>query len=262
MAEQKYYWLKLKRDFFRRNEIEVVKAMPSGTEYVLFYLELLLLSLENNGELRITETIPYSDSMLASVTHTDIEIVRGAVTTFTKLGMMEMLDDGTLFMKEVESMTGSETVWAERKRIYRNSLKQIGQSEDNVLQVSDTKSDKSKEYKSLRVKELESNRDKENKSKEIKKENKDSVRFTPPTLEEVDQYIFENGYAVDAEQFISYYESQKWKKANGQPLSDWQAAVRYWERSRKEKKPQNRAAKELQGFYDMADEWSAERSGE
>lgn len=91
---------------------------------------------------------------------------------------------------------------------------------------------------------------------------KDSVRFTPPTLEEVDQYIFENGYAVDAEQFISYYESQKWKKANGQPLSDWQAAVRYWERSRKEKKPQNRAAKELQGFYDMADEWSAERSGE
>lgn len=89
-----------------------------------------------------------------------------------------------------------------------------------------------------------------------------SVRFTPPTLEEVDQYIFENGYAVDAEQFISYYESQKWKKANGQPLSDWQAAVRYWERSRKEKKPQNRTAKELQGFYDMADEWSAERSGE
>ncbi len=262
MAEQKYYWLKLKRDFFRRNEIEVVKAMPSGTEYVLFYLELLLLSLENNGELRITETIPYSDSMLASVTHTDIEVVRGAVDTFTKLGMMEMLDDGTLFMKEVESMTGSETVWAERKRIYRNNLKQIGQSEDNVLQVSDTKSDKSKEYKSLRVKELESNRDKENKSKETKKGNKDSVRFTPPTLEEVDQYIFENGYAVDAEQFISYYESQKWKKANGQPLSDWQAAVRYWERSRKEKKSQNRAAKELQGFYDMADEWSAERSGE
>lgn len=90
---------------------------------------------------------------------------------------------------------------------------------------------------------------------------KGSVRFTPPTLEEVDQYIFENGYAVDAEQFISYYESQKWKKANGQPLSDWQAAVRYWERSRKEKKPQNRAAKELQGFYNMADEWGAERSG-
>lgn len=64
---------------------------------------------------------------------------------------------------------------------------------------------------------------------------KGSVRFTPPTLEEVDQYIFENGYAVDTEQFISYYESQKWKKANGQPLSDWQAAVRYWERSMKEK---------------------------
>ena len=50
MAEQKYYWLKLKRDFFRRNEIEVVKAMPSGTDYVLFYLELLLLSLDHGDD--------------------------------------------------------------------------------------------------------------------------------------------------------------------------------------------------------------------
>ena len=64
---------------------------------------------------------------------------------------------------------------------------------------------------------------------------KDNTRFTPPTLEEVDNYIFKEGYSVDAEQFVSYYESQKWKKANGRPLSDWQAAVRYWERSRKEK---------------------------
>lgn len=261
MAEQKYYWLKLKRDFFRRNEIEVVKAMPSGTDYVLFYLELLLLSLENNGELRITETIPYSDSMLASVTHTDIEIVRGAVQTFTKLGMMEMLDDGTLFMKEVESMTGSETVWAERKRIYRNSLKQIGQSEDNVLPVSDTKSDKSKEYKSLRVKELESNRDKENKSKETKKGNKESVQFIPPTVEEVEDFIFQEGLSIDAEEFFNYYASQKWQKANGRPLSDWQAAARYWERKRKDKPVQSKAAKELHGFYEMADEWGAERSG-
>lgn len=67
------------------------------------------------------------------------------------------------------------------------------------------------------------------------KDSKDSMRFTPPTLEEVDNYIFKEGYSVDAEQFVSYYESQKWKKANGRPLSDWQAAVRYWERSRKEK---------------------------
>ena len=93
------------------------------------------------------------------------------------------------------------------------------------------------------------------------KKSKDSVRFTPPTLEEVDQYIFENGYMVDAEQFVTYYASQKWKKANGRPLSDWQAAVRYWERSRKEKKQQSKAARELNGFYEMADEWAAERSG-
>lgn len=256
MADKKYYWLKLKRDFFRRNEIEVVKSMSSGTEYVLFYLELLLLSLENNGELRITETIPYSDTMLASVTHTDIGIVREAVNVFTKLGMMEMLDDGTLFMKEVESMTGSETVWAERKRIYRSSIKQIGQSEDNVLPMSETVSDKSKENKNTEYK------SKELKSTEIKegKKEKDSARFTPPTVDEVDTYIFEEGYSVDAEEFVSYYASQKWKKANGQPLSDWQAAVRYWERKRKEKPKQNTAEQKLRDAYNAADSWAERRS--
>ena len=56
-------------------------------------------------------------------------------------------------------------------------------------------------------------------------------RFVPPTIEEVREYIRERNSSVDAEAFIDYYASQKWKKANGRPVEDWKACVRTWERN-------------------------------
>jgi len=50
-----------------------------------------------------------------------------------------------------------------------------------------------------------------------------------PTVEEVASYCKERNNSVDAQRFVDYYSSQKWRKANGQPLSDWRAAVRTWE---------------------------------
>ena len=62
---------------------------------------------------------------------------------------------------------------------------------------------------------------------------KGETAFKPPSVEEVADYIFQMGYSFDAEEFVAYYASQKWKKANGRPLSDWQAACRTWECKRK-----------------------------
>lgn len=59
-------------------------------------------------------------------------------------------------------------------------------------------------------------------------------RFTHPTLEEVKAYCEERKNGIDPQHFIDYYASQKWKKANGQPLTDWKAGVRTWERKDKE----------------------------
>lgn len=54
-----------------------------------------------------------------------------------------------------------------------------------------------------------------------------------PTVEEVREYCKSRGNRVDPQQFWSYYESQKWKKKNGLPLTDWKAGVRYWETTEK-----------------------------
>ena len=106
-SEKKYYWLKLKRDFFKRHDIRIVEEMPNGKDYILFYLKMLVESVDHEGGLRFNDTIPYNDEMLATITNTNIDIVRAAMALFTELGMIEILDNGTIYMSEVLKMIGS-----------------------------------------------------------------------------------------------------------------------------------------------------------
>ena len=125
MAEgKKFYWLKLKRDFFKRHDIRIIEEMPNGKDYVLFYLKLLLESIDHEGSLRFSDTIPYNEQMLSVVTNTNIDIVRSAMKLFTELKLMEVLDDATIYMAEVNNMIGSESWSAERVRRFRSKQQQ------------------------------------------------------------------------------------------------------------------------------------------
>ena len=119
---ERYYWLKLDRGFFKRHDIAVIEDMPNGKDYVLFYLKLMLESVDHEGALRFSDTIPYSETMLASVTRTNVDIVRSALNLFIELGMVEVFDDKTLFMKEVAKLLDSETYSAKRKRENRQNV--------------------------------------------------------------------------------------------------------------------------------------------
>ena len=113
---KRYYWLKLEEDFFKRHDITIIESMPNGKDYILFYLKLLCESTSHEGYLRFSKTIPYSEEMLATITRTNIDVVRSAVKVFTELKMMEILDDGTLYFEQVQKMIGSETGQTIRKR--------------------------------------------------------------------------------------------------------------------------------------------------
>lgn len=126
---KKYYWLKLKRDFFKRHDIRIIEEMPNGKDYVLFYLKLLLESVDHEGTLRFSDAIPYNEQMLSVVTNTNIDIVRSAMKIFIELHMIDVFDDQTIYMNEVEKYIGSETQWAEKKRVQRAKA-------DNVLKLS------------------------------------------------------------------------------------------------------------------------------
>ena len=131
MAEKdkKYYWLKFKRDFFKRHDIKIIEKMPNGKEYIIFYLKLLLESIDHEGRLRFSEEVPYTESMLGAVTDTDEDIVKGALDLLIQLGMIQVFDDQTFYMNGIENLIGSETGWAEKKRVQR-------QKGDNVPSMS------------------------------------------------------------------------------------------------------------------------------
>lgn len=59
------------------------------------------------------------------------------------------------------------------------------------------------------------------------------TRFSPPSLDEVQSYISERGSAVDAQQFVDFYASKGWMVGKNR-MKDWKAAVRTWEKRRKE----------------------------
>lgn len=122
---RRYYWLKLEKDFFKRHDIRIIESQPNGKDYIIFYLKLLCEATSHEGYLRFSETIPYNEDMLSTITNTNIDIVRSAIKIFTELQMMQILDDGTYYFNQVEKMIGSETGGAERKRMYREAQKQL-----------------------------------------------------------------------------------------------------------------------------------------
>ena len=128
MSNEKFYWLKLKRDFFKRHDIKIIKGMENGKDYLIFYLQLLCESIDHNGNLRFSDELPYNEQMLASLTETNIDIVRSAIKVFTGFGMMEILDNGTYFMTKVNQMIGSaaDNDNANRQRRYREKQKELG----------------------------------------------------------------------------------------------------------------------------------------
>lgn len=62
-------------------------------------------------------------------------------------------------------------------------------------------------------------------------------RFVPPTPEEVNTYCRERNNGIDGSEFCDFYTSKGWKVGKN-PMKDWKAAVRTWERSRKQSAPQ------------------------
>lgn len=147
MAEaKKYYWLKLKRDFFKRHDIRIVESMPNGKDYILFYLKLLLESIDHEGTLRFSETIPYNEQMLSVVTNTNIDIVRSAMKLFVELNMMSICDDQTIYMIEVEKLIGSAVDNDNANRVRRCREKKKQTALQNVtVDVTKCNESKSKE---------------------------------------------------------------------------------------------------------------------
>ena len=138
---KKYYYLKLKESFFDSPEIKVLEAMQNGYKYSNLLLKLYLKSLRFEGMVRLNEYIPYSIDMISAITGIDSDTVRVAFDIFKKLKLIEILDDGTIFMLEIQNFIGQSSTEADRIRNYRKKIddtKKVVQGKcTNVQQLND-----------------------------------------------------------------------------------------------------------------------------
>ena len=222
---KKFYWLKLKRDFFKRHDIRIIEEMENGKDYILFYLKLLLESIDHEGHLRFSETIPYNEKMLSVITNTNIDIVRSALKVFTELKMIEIFDDSTIYMTEVMKLTGSETAGARRLKEYRENKKLL----QNCTNVQKCNTEIEKEIDI----ELEIEKEIDKKDKPSKPPRHKYGLYNNVLLSDEDMEKLKVEFPADYEERID--RLSEYIKSKGAKYKDHLATIRSWARRDREK---------------------------
>lgn len=168
---KKYYWLKLKEDFFRNKKIKKLRKIAGGDTYTVIYLKMQLLSLQNEGTL-IYEGV--EDSFAEEVAleiDENIENVKITIAYLIQNGLLEEADQDHFIMTETVECIGSEGSSAERVRRHR-ALKQQKALQCNApVTICNTEIEKEKEI------EIDKDLDKKKESKKVSKKtnNYDSI---------------------------------------------------------------------------------------
>lgn len=120
MAEnRKYYFLKLKEDFFEQDTIVLLESLKDGILYSNILMKMYLKSLQFNGFLKVNEHLSLTTEMIATLTRHEVGTVERAVKIFLELGLAETTETGTIYMSQVETLVGKSSTEGERKKLSR-----------------------------------------------------------------------------------------------------------------------------------------------
>jgi len=119
---KRYYWLKLKADWFGSKLIKKLRRIAGGDTYTIIYLKMQLLSLKNEGKLYYEGIEDDFAEELASDLEEDIENVRVTLNFLHKHKMIEMVEEDEYLLSEVKDAVGSESESAARVRKHRDII--------------------------------------------------------------------------------------------------------------------------------------------
>lgn len=117
---KRYYWLKLKDDFFNQKEIKRLRKIAGGDTYTIIYLKMLLVSLKNEGKIYFDGIEDDFASEIALELDEDEENVKITLAYLRSKGLVEMNSEEEMTMQNMASLIGSETESAVRMRRSRN----------------------------------------------------------------------------------------------------------------------------------------------
>ena len=249
MGENKrYYWLKLKTDWFSDKRIKKLRSIAGGDTYVIIYLKMMLLSLKDEGKLYYEGVEDNFAAELALDLDESEDNVTAALAFMQAQGLIEVCDSYTYFLTEVPEVIGSETDAAVRKRASRQRMRQnviAQEAKAPALQCGDNVTPMSQDVTNGHT-EIDIDIEKEKRG-----------RFAPPTLCEVAAYCLERKNGIDPQSFIDFYEAKGWYIGKNK-MKDWKAAVRTWEQRRKN---DHSYVGKIENRLSTVDDWLADREG-
>ena len=242
--EKKYYFLKLSTSFFKDKAIKKLRRLPGGDTYALITLEIFLEALENDNRIYYDGIEDTFAKELALAIDESAEAVQVAVDFLLSCGWLIEEDPETYYTPKGAEMSGQMSARTERRH-RAQADKLTAECPHDVRKLTD-------DDRNIRNRDRDRNRKEDKSSFEIdvdmsasadKKTGTDKprgsdkpTRFVPPTLNEVQDFILKNGYSVDADRFMDFYEAKGWMIGKNK-MKDWKAAVRNWQRGQKAKRP-------------------------
>ena len=120
---RKYYYMKLKENFFTDAKMVILESMQDGLLYSNLLLKMYLMSLKYNGILMLNDHLPHTPQTIATFTRHQIGTVERAINVFLEFGFVEILTDGSYYMADIQLLIGQSSTEGERKRKERMRLK-------------------------------------------------------------------------------------------------------------------------------------------
>ncbi len=129
-------WIKLKTSMFDEEIFKLIEKMPEGTNILLIWIRLMMLAgkCNDSGFIYVTESIPYTDEMLAIILSTEVSIIRLALSAFEKFQMIEIHENQVIKIVDWESEQGTESLEKIREQ---NRIRKHKQRERERLLLSD-----------------------------------------------------------------------------------------------------------------------------
>lgn len=231
MADVK--WIKIATDIFDDDKILLIETLPDADSIIVIWFKLLCLAgkQNNSGVFLLNDRIAYTDKMLSTIFRRKESTVKLALETFESFGMIEIVDDVITIPnwgkhQNLDQLEAKTEYMRNYMREYRAKQKQIASKTNCKTNSKSNVSEADKRLEEDKDIDIDIDREKEKKG-----------RFTPPSVEEARECIREKGYHVDAEAFVSFYQSNGWMVGKNK-MKDWKSALVTWEkREKKEAKP-------------------------
>ena len=133
-SQKRFIWIKLSDDFlFKDLKIKKLRKLAGGDTFTIIYLKLMLISKNNNGVIEYEGIEKTIEEEIALKIDEDADNVLVTINYLKNVGLLELRNDLSVFLPQVETLIGSESESAERTRRYRERLKQKNLEKQGVL---------------------------------------------------------------------------------------------------------------------------------